>query len=228
MEIKDMDKKVYYYDFEIYHIEEALKKANTNFLVLKEIVSSDKNSIIAGYHSDFKNICNKLISKSISTINEYVHIIDALIIINNKIKQAIHDEECRYRKLKRKEVVKKLEKINKECDNINKLIGAESTIDLILDVASSTIAIVSIVLATVFFFVLGVLLNQLLALIISAILLIMIIILATIGRKMVRFSFSVDKAERNIYNHAYMKSIRIKQVYRYANNLIKNIHWIYP
>lgn len=216
MEIKNMSKEMYYYNFEIYNIEEALKNSkNINLQFSKYETISDKDKkVMCRYQKDFETLCNKLINKDLSTIEEYVQTTDALIVVNAKTQQFINNLQNKYTLYDFKEI-NKLQIINEN------LVGAESWKDLFFDAHASKIAISVCLFASIFLFYVGVTRIDLTCCFVACVLAIIQIIVAIFGRKVIRTSMKIDRLNRNIANHTYLKSLKMKQIYRYSQKLIE-------
>ena len=224
MNLENMDYKMYYYNFEIYNIEEALKMSKKRFSELFKILPENNKKIISEYQNDFERFCNTLISKSIVSSIEYMQTIDSLIIINSKLKEALIPIENKYQKSRRKRKFNKLRDLDKEYKKIDKLIGAESLFDILVVIASSAIAVVSIIGGFMFLFIIGVITKDIFSLIASMVILLIWLFFVIWGRKIVSRSFSIDKNKKNIYDHTYMKSLKMKKLYQYTETLINKIN----
>lgn len=216
MEIKDMSKEMYYYNFEIYNIEKALqnsKKINLQFSKY-DTISDENKKAMSKYQNDFDTLCNKLINKDLSTIEEYVQTTDALIVVNAKTQQFINNLQNEYTLYDFKE-------INELQVKNENLVGAESWKDLFFDAHASKIAISACLFASVFLFYVGVTCNDLTCCFVACVLVIIQIIVAIFGRKVIKTSMKIDRLNRNIANHTYLKSLKMKQIYRYSQKLIE-------
>lgn len=217
MNLQNTNYKSYYYNFEIYNIKEARELSIEIDRKFKDCGYFDNEDIeiMSKYQEDFKTLCDKLISKSINDIEEYVQITDSLIIISAKSQKFLHKLRKKYSNRHNK--LKKLADLQKKTDD---KIGAESLLDLLLDshISSLTIALMSI--GGMFLLYIGTKTMDVVPLVIGLILILLLCVFLTFGNKIVNTSMNIDRLNRNINNHTYLKSLKMKQIYRYSKILI--------
>lgn len=217
MNLQNMNYKSYYYNFEIYNIKEAREISIDIDSKFKDCGYFDDKDIetMSKYQEDFKTLCDKLISKSINDIEEYVQITDALIIISAKSQKFLHKLRRKYSNRHNK--LKKLADLQKKTDD---KIGAESLLDLLLDAHISSLTIAFMSIGGMLLLYIGAKTMNVIALIIGLILILLLFIFFVFGNKIVKTSMNIDRLNRNINNHTYLKSLKMKQIYRYSKILI--------
>ncbi len=217
MNLQNMDYKSYYYNFEIYSIKETRELSIEIDRKFKDCGYFDNEDIeiMSKYQEDFKTLCDKLISKSINDIEEYVQITDSLIIISAKSQKFLHKLRKKYSNRHNK--LKKLADLQKKTDD---KIGAESLLDLLLDAHISSLTIAFMSIGGMLLLYIGAKTMNVIALIIGLILILLLFIFFSFGNKIVKTSMNIDRLNRNINNHTYLKSLKMKQIYRYSKILI--------
>lgn len=217
MNLQNMDYKSYYYNFEIYSIKEAREISIEIDRKFKDCSYFDNEDIeiMSKYQEDFKTLCDKLISKNVNDIEEYVQTTDSLIIISAKSQKFLHKLRKKYSNRHNK--LKKLADLQKKTDD---KIGAESLLDLLLDAHISSLIIAFMGIGGLFLLYIGTKTMNIITLIIGFILILLLSIFLSFGNKIVKTSMNIDRLNRNINNHTYLKSLKMKQIYRYSKILI--------
>lgn len=217
MNLQNINYESYYYNFEIYNIKEAREISIEIDKKFKDCGYFDDEDIeiMSKYQEDFKTLCDKLISKTINDIEEYVQITDSLIIISAKSQKFLHKLRKKYSNRHNK--LKKLADLQKKTDD---KIGAEILLDLLLDAHISSLTIAFMSIGGMLLLYIGAKTMNVITLIIGLILILLLFIFFSFGNKIVKTSMNIDRLNRNINNHTYLKSLKMKQIYRYSKILI--------
>lgn len=170
---------------------------------------------IKKYRKDFKRLCFKLLHKNqVSSVDDYIQTMNALIIINLKIQMIFQKKE--YRTFKE---VQDLEVLHNQ---VNKLLNAGSIVQSLISNYKTTIIVISIGIVIITFLTILYFINKQIMAIAIGFLFVVITVVATNPQNILS-SFRFEKRKRMIFKRVYPKTTRVNKIYTAIGKILSEI-----
>lgn len=222
MNIQNLDDTEYNYIFEIDNIKRALFLYISRVKEIKSINFSNSGiqRRLLILTRDFKNLSFKLIKrKNLQNIEDCLRILDTLILINTYIQKILQ-----HTKVDTITERKKKRKLAKKYEKTEKYINAYSAFMIFVNNHSSAIALSIILISLLLIFISALITKNLMVTIGTISVLCILLIVYLIFHKRIERLFNMDRIERTISKHTFVKSKKLIVIDKLSEKIIeKNI-----
>lgn len=218
MDVQNLDETVYNYIFEIDDIKRAAFLYISRVKEIKSINFSNSGiqRRLLVLTSDFKKLCYKLIKyKNLQNDEDCFRILDSLILINTYMQKIL--QQAKVDTIAEK---KKKRSLLKEYEKTEKYINAYSPLMIFVNNHSFTISLTAMAIFLLILIIVGFQSKDLFLIIYSLFAALALYIAGLIFHKKIERLFNMDRIEKTISKHSFIKSKKLVVLDKFSEKII--------